>query len=49
MTTLIKILLTIPSIVGIAYMLTFWNDDFFEGNKESSKIIYASKAITWLK
>ena len=25
------------------------NDDFFEGNKESSKIIYASKAMTWLK
>ena len=23
--------------------------DFFEGNKESSKIIYASKAMTWLK
>lgn len=25
------------------------SDDFFEGNKESSKIIYASKALTWLK
>lgn len=25
------------------------NDDFFEGSKESSKIIYATKALTWLK
>jgi hypothetical protein len=24
-------------------------EDFFEGNKKSSKIIYASKALTWLK
>lgn len=23
--------------------------DFFEGNKESSKVIYATKALTWLK
>ena len=25
------------------------SDDFFEGTKESSKVIYATKAITWLK
>ena len=24
-----KILLTIPSIIGIAYMATFWSNDFF--------------------
>jgi hypothetical protein len=24
-------------------------NDFFDGEKESSKIIYASKAITWTK
>ena len=30
-------------------LITMQNDDFFEGNKESSKIIYASKAMTWLK
>ncbi|MCD4745866.1 MAG: AAA family ATPase [Bacteroidales bacterium] len=25
------------------------SNDFFDGNKESSKIIYATKALTWLK
>ena len=25
------------------------SNDFFEGKKESSKIIYATKALTWLK
>ncbi|RZS92004.1 hypothetical protein [Aquimarina brevivitae] len=30
MTKLTKILLSIPSILGIVYMLTFWSDDFFK-------------------
>jgi len=30
-------------------LINMQNADFFEGNKESSKIIYASKAMTWLK
>ena len=30
MTKLIKILLSIPSIVGIVYQITFWSIDFFK-------------------
>ena len=30
MTKLIKILLSIPSIVGIVYLITFWSIDFFK-------------------
>jgi hypothetical protein len=30
-------------------LITKLPKDFFDGEKESSKIIYATKAMTWLK
>ena len=45
----IKELINAGQKVTAKYLIQQFPDDFFDGDKLSSKLIYASKAITWLK